>query len=255
MKNRIYIGLIFGIMSLSLVGCGGDKKTETKESETIIVETVAETFKTIGDETENENAFSLKVKNNTGLDITGVSIKLFDETEFPANMLVEDDTFAVNEERILYFADVDKETEETQSEDEKVMTPGYDIQITFADESVKVLHGFPFGDIAEGEICLEDEVAFVKYVSLSTGENVSTKDAELATKQAEEAAAQAVEEVYYEEDYWYEEDNSWYEEDDSWYEDDSSSWDDGSSGAADPVVPDAPAQDSDSCLGDGALTW
>ncbi len=250
MKKRIVAGIICGMMVLSFVGCGS--KEETKETETVITveETEAETFKTIGEEFTTEEGFSVKLKNNTGLEIVGVSVKLSEDTEFPANMLAEEDVFAVEEERMLYVANtVEDEAEETIDADEKLLTQGYDIQLTFADESVKVLHGFPFEDIAEGEICLEDEVAFVKYVSVSTNENVSTKEAELAVKEQEEAAAAVEEYTYYEEDdYWYEDD---YSSDDSWYEDDYTD----NSGTTDVVEPEAPAQDSENCLGDDALTW
>ena len=70
-----------------------------------------------------------------------------------------------------------------------MLNPQMDIQLTFEDQTSLILTAFPFGDVEEAQICLEDEVAFVQYESLSSEELVSTKEAELRIK--EEAAAQA----------------------------------------------------------------
>lgn len=253
MKKRFLAGVLCVAMACAFVGCGSKEETKAteKETETVVEETEIETFKAIGTEITTEEGFCVKLKNSTGLDIVGVSVRTFDEPEFPASMLAEEDNFVVGEERMLYVKSVEEETDAENADPEaKLLTQGYDIQLTFADESVKVLHAFPFGDITEGEICLEDDVAFVKYVSVSTKETVSTKEAELAVKQEEEAAA--AEEFFVEEDYYYEEDD--YYDDDSWYEDDyDASWED--SGSPDAAEPEAPSQDSDNCLGDDALTW
>ena len=62
--------------------------------------------------------------------------------------------------------------------------------MVFDDQSTLVLNAFPFTDIKEGEICLEDAVAFVKYKSVATKEEISTKDAELNIRAQAEAAAE-----------------------------------------------------------------
>ena len=92
---------------------------------------------------------------------------------------------------MLYFDSASVPTQAPAQEGEKLLTPGYHIQITMADGTNYVLNNFPFGDIEEGEICLEDGVAFVKYKSVSSGEDVSTKEAELTIKANNEAAAAA----------------------------------------------------------------
>lgn len=240
MKRRTIAIVLSFTMSMLLIACGNTE--ETVETETAVeteTETEAETYKTIGEETEE--AFCVKLKNSTGLDIIGVSVKLTEDTEFDVNLLAEKDVFAAEEERNLFYEAVANEnSDDTAEEDAKLMTQGYDIQLTFADESVQVLHAFPFEDIESGEIYLEDEVAYIKYISVSTGETVSTKEAEVATKQAEEAA----QEEEYVEDYTYNNDVSW---------GNSSSNNGTSSGST--VVPEAPTQGSEECLGDDALTW
>lgn len=262
MKKRIMNGMLICAATLLIFGC--EKKAETKaETESTVVETETETeteketYKTIGQ--EKEGGFSVKLKNSTGKDIIGVAVKLVENEQFPENMLASDDVFSANEERILFYEHNGNNTEETQqesNENDKLLTQGYDVQLTFSDGSTKVLHSFPFEDIKEGELCFEDEVAFLKYTNLSAKENVDTKNAELAVKQAEESEALAAAETEYSD---YVEDNSWYEEDDgaSWdnggYVDDGASWDNG--GSNEVYVPEAPAQGAEECLGDDALTY
>lgn len=260
MKKKIFAMVFVGIMAVSMFGCG--KKEETKatesteaatesESETE-TETEEETFKTIGTEKEGKNVFCVKLKNNTGKKITGVAVKLTDDEEFPKNMLAEKDVFEINEERNLFYetaSDTDGETESEETEGEgKLLTQGYDVQITFEDETVKVLHAFPFEDIKEGEICFEDEVAFIKYESVDTKQTVNTKEAELAVKKDEEEAAeaeQAAEETVYVED------NSW---DDGGYTDNGYVEPAPAEQPA-PVEQPAPAQGAEECLGGDALTY
>lgn len=248
-----------------IIGC--EKKTETKtetesvtvETETMETETEKETYKTIGQEKEAENVFCVKLKNSTGRDIIGVAVKLAENAEFSENMLDAEDVFSVKEERILFYESVENEASDIQkesSENDKLLTQGYDVQLTFSDGSTKVLHSFPFEDIKEGEICFEDEVAFLKYTNISAKENVDTKNAELAVKNAEESEALTAAETEYSD---YVEDNSWYEEDDgaSWdnggYVDNGASWDNG--GSSEVYVPEAPAQGAEECLGDDALIY
>ena len=252
-----------------MIGCG--KKEETEATESTIAETETETetperetYKAIGTEKESDTVYCVKLKNSTGKNISGVSVKTTDEAEFPENMLKDDDVYVKGEERNLYYevAENEKETEsvvEEASEEkgEKLLTPGYDVQITFDDGTSKILHGFPFDDIKEGEICLEGEVAFLKYKNVSAGAEVSTKEAELAVLEAEKAAETAATEAaeeYYEDNSWddggYYEDNSW---DNGGYEENYSGG--GDEGYVDNSVPEAPAQNADECLGGDALTY
>ena len=93
-----------------------------------------------------------------------------------------------------------EESETTENDgtgDEKVLEQGYDVQLTFEDDSTAELHAFPFGDIEKGDLCYADDVAYLTYTSIESKEQIDTKEAELAVKQAaeqkaaEEAAAQA----------------------------------------------------------------
>lgn len=75
------------------------------------------------------------------------------------------------------------------------------MQLTLKDGKTYVLHGFPFEDIKEGTVLLEDDIAYITYTSVSTKEKIDTKEAERATKEAEngEVSVQTEEKPTYEE--------------------------------------------------------
>lgn len=216
MKKLICCFLVIFMMSvLLLTGCGTGNESapevettsgsgsasaeleEEEEEEPLVPE--EETFLPIGE--EEEGAYQIKLTNSTGMDITAVSVKTTEEEEYPDNFLVEEDVFAADEVRYLYYlppVEEDAETEEVQPEeaddadeaDDRELTVGYDVQLTLADDSVYILHGFPFDDVEEAELLLEEDVIYLKYISLSTQETVETREAELAIKAQEEAEAQ-----------------------------------------------------------------
>ena len=204
MKRKVLIALcvcMIGVAGMTS-GCG-DKKEETP-----VVEEKEPELKTIGK--EDKEAFKVEIKNATGKTIKGIAIKQTDEESYPENMLEDGDVFTDQESRNLYYKapeDTTKETEEntedmaaeSEKAQEKELEQGYDIQLTFEDDSTAELHAFPFEDIEKGEICYEDDVAYLTYTSVASKEELNTKEAELAVKvaeqkAAEEAAAQAASE-------------------------------------------------------------
>ena len=61
------------------------------------------------------------------------------------------------------------------AETDKAINVGYSVQLTLADGRVIELTSFGFEDIKkEAELCFEDEVGFVKYVSKASGDEMST---------------------------------------------------------------------------------
>ena len=186
------VSLMFG-MAVLLGGCQGkndasDTNIEEKQKE--------EVLKNIGTESDGENVYKVVLENKTGKDIVGFSIKDSSMTEFPVNMLEENDIFENDEKRNLFYdatsaVEAAENQETVEDGNAKVLNPQMDIQLTFEDQTSLILTAFPFGDVEEAQICLEDEVAFVQYESLSSEELVSTKEAELRIKTEAEAAAQA----------------------------------------------------------------
>ena len=106
----------------------------------------------------------MKLKNATGKDIKDIKIKVSGHSEFAdvENLLEKEEIFAADEERILnYLPKLKEETEEKKEDTEKKEEPlVFDIQLTFADDTTAVVHTFPFGDIEEGEICMDGELAY-----------------------------------------------------------------------------------------------
>ena len=195
MKRKVLIALcvcMIGVAGMTS-GCG-DKKEETP-----VVEEKEPELKTIGK--EEKEAFKVEIKNATGKTIKGIAIKQTDEESYPENMLEDGDVFTDQESRNLYYKateDTTKETEEntedmaaeSEKAQEKELEQGYDIQLTFEDDSTAELHAFPFEDIEKGEICYEDDVAYLTYTSVASKEELNTKEAELAVKVAEQKAAE-----------------------------------------------------------------
>ena len=196
MKRKVLVTLCLCMIGLAgtVTGCG------SKKEETPVVEEEKKEpeLKAIGQ--EDKEAFKVEVKNATGKNIKGVAIKLTDEDAYPENMLEEGDVFADQESRNLYYKalekneneDVTEESETTENDgtdDEKVLEQGYDVQLTFEDDSTAELHAFPFGDIEKGELCYADDVAYLTYTSIESKEQIDTKEAELAVKQAAEQKA------------------------------------------------------------------
>ena len=204
MKKKNIITVLAIILCMSLfAGCSKKEESEKKKE-------LAEELKTIGSEVEGENVYKVALENKTGKDIISVSVKDSSMTEYPANMLAPDDAFVKDEKRNLFYDSTSaiEAAKAAQTDAAKaILDPQYDIQLVFDDQSTLVLNAFPFTDIKEGEICLEDAVAFVKYKSVATKEEISTKDAESniraqaeaaaeeARRQAEEARRQAEEEA------------------------------------------------------------
>ena len=202
MKRKVLIALCFCMIGVAGMTSGcGDKKEETP-----VVEEKEPELKTIGQ--EDKEAFKVEIKNATGKNIKGITIKQTDEESYPENMLEDGDVFTDQESRNLYYKVPEQSTEvseesaedtavESEGTQEKELEQGYDIQLTFEDDSTAELHAFPFEDIEKGEICYEDDVAYLTYTSVASKEELNTKEAELAVKAAaeqkaaEEAAAQA----------------------------------------------------------------
>ena len=191
-------------LSLALTACVVEEEetdaiteTETETATETEKETETETetepaLPVIGEEAEGENILTAKIKNGTGMDITGVSVKYPSLEEYPGSMLPGDEVFADGETRILYYDSTDAleadAAEKTDPED-KDGNIDYTIELTFDDETA-VLHNFPFGDAEEIEIHAKEDVVYLTYRSIATGEPVTTEEAERAIKVEEEKAQQ-----------------------------------------------------------------
>ena len=203
------------------------KADETSEAKT-------EELKTIGEkpEKETEGVLDVKLKNLTGKVVTGFAVKNEKDEKYPENFLKEDDKFAADEERELWFdtnkkdetADTEK-TDETKAKESEVQK--YNIQLTFEDGTTAEIHTFPFGDTEEAELHLEGSVAYLVFDSTSQKKSINTLDTEkaLAPTPTAAPAAQTTTESY---DY-----NESYDYDDSYDYDNSYDYDDSSDNSSD----------------------
>ena len=163
-KSKVLIAILAaGLCASFLFGCSSKEDT-TEKIDVEEAEEEEEELKVIGTKADGENIYKVTLENNTGQDIIGLSIKDSSMESYSDNMLAEDDPFVQGEKRELYYdSTAAKEAAANQTGDEStpVVTPQYDMQLTFADQSVLVLTAFPFDDTQEGQICYEDEVAFL----------------------------------------------------------------------------------------------
>lgn len=210
MKKLIsYFLLVFMIGVLVLSGCSSEKEIEVNSEEEVlssasfVEEPVEEVRPEVPAEdvlpligAEEEGAYKIRLTNHTGMDIKAVIVGAIEEEKSSDNLLAAEDVFVADEERYLYYKPVlepEKETPEGQTEeadDEETLDVSCDVQLILADDSVYVLHAFPFEDMEEAELVLEDNVIYLKYTSISTQELIETKETELAIKAQQEAEVQ-----------------------------------------------------------------
>lgn len=193
-KKILLIAMVLILAMAAAAGCGKKedtsaakttKTTDTKKVETKKTEEKQEILKTIGDKTDT--AFEVKLTNATGQDITGISIKNSGDETYPDNMLKNADKFGKDESRIVYYTSTKAKEEATETG--KIIPIEYTIQLTLADGTISELHGFPFEDIQEGKISLEEKLAYLTYKSVSTNQEVITLESEKAVKAQADAAA------------------------------------------------------------------
>lgn len=235
MKKKILTVLLAGAMCFSMTTAAFATEAETAVEETTEMKLLGE---------DAEGAFHVVLKNSTGKEIKEVKINVAGKVEYKdaENLLKEEEVFAAEEERLLCYAPVKAEETEEADQEKEPEIPVYNLKFTFADDTTAEIHTFPFGDIENGELHMEGEIAYLVFDSVSLKESVNTLETETKIaeeiKAAAEAAAAAAESYsndYYEDDYDY-----YYEDDgnDYYYEDNGS--DNGGGG-------------EDSCLDGGLL--
>ena len=180
------------------------------EKELHVPEIEAPKYKTIGTVSQGTNVKRTLLLNLTGKDIIAFAIKSTDEAAFGNKLLLEGDLFVLDEIRELYFDPSPakpQETGTTTSAETQTAAPGtqtqpetaasdtetnkkYDVQITFADWSVYVIHDLPFDDMKLGRLLLQNDILFLEYTSEETGEEIITRKQEYDIKAAEWQAYQ-----------------------------------------------------------------
>ena len=205
MKTKKKFLLFAAVLGVSILGTGCGQNTEEELEPEVKYATVGE---------ESEDAYDILLTNATGNVITGLSVKSSSQTGYPANMMSTDQKIEADETVQFFYTseyegginDVsssedsdtsDSDTGSDTSEEETApianaaINETYSLQVTFEDGTVKELTTFAVDDMKEADLMYEDEVAFVKYTSVSEEVEINTKETELAVK-ANKDAAQAV---------------------------------------------------------------
>lgn len=205
MKTKKKFLLFAAVLGVSILGTGCGQKTEEEKEPEVKYATVGE---------ESEDAYDILLTNATGNVITGLAVKSSSQTGYPANMMSTDQKIEADETvQFFYTAEYeggindvsssedsdasDSDTGSDTSEEETApianaaINETYSLQVTFEDGTVKELTTFAVDDMKEADLMYEDEVAFVKYTSVSEEVEINTKETELAVK-ANKDAAQAV---------------------------------------------------------------
>ena len=175
MKHRLFISVFLVLLlSLSLLTACGQKSAPADNEDTsaeTMTEDSGDSLKVIGIKTGSNT--SVILKNKTGQDIRDIAVKASTEEEYPAGLISASDALKNNESRIMYY---------TLSEDNNAT---YDVRLSLEDGTECVLHSFPFNDTEGCSIWL-DGVAYIEYLSNSTGNKENTRTVELNTLLAQE---------------------------------------------------------------------
>ncbi len=177
-KKLLQLGLSI-LCLFFIVGCGSSSNVTTSDPDSVSQLVLG---------TESDTALSIQVNNETGSSIKTFQIKTTDESEYSDNLIPSNVLFEQGQAAMLYYEPGEEETDETD----------YNVKVILQDGSSFELSTFPMRDMKESvTLHLSKSVVFIKYVSLESGESVSTLDIEVEAKEkrdAEEAAKKKDEE-------------------------------------------------------------
>lgn len=169
--------------------------TEATETTEATEATTEEELAVLGTEAVGDTVYVIELTNATERNITEFTISTDDGETYSDNYLEDDDTYAADETRILYYdtaADTEEESVDDASSTDEEELPEITVHLVFDDETTADVHVFPYTDMEAATLLLdEDGVAYLKYTSLETEEDVETLEDELAYLEAEEETTEA----------------------------------------------------------------
>ena len=180
---------------IALPACGGNQQSDSQQDQPA-EETVAEPeseLKTIGTASDADGVYKVDVTNETGKAITSITYKFDDEEAWGNNLLADGDSFAADEERLMYVDLSSRPDAVSKASTDGTLTyPAIAVEITLEDGTVADLHEFPLDGVQNLAIKADGTVYYVEYTLDGSSDTVSTQADEQGIYQAlQNAAAEA----------------------------------------------------------------
>ncbi len=180
---------------IALPACGGNQQSDSQQDQPA-EETVAEPepeLKTIGTASDADGVYKVDVTNETGKAITSITYKFDDEEAWGNNLLADGDSFAADEERLMYVDLSSRPDAVSKASTDGTLTyPAIAVEITLEDGTVADLHEFPLDGVQNLAIKTDGTVYYVEYTLDGATDAVSTQADEQGIYQAlQNAAAEA----------------------------------------------------------------
>lgn len=171
-------------VSMLLTGCTSNAKNDKKKT------AKKEELALIGTKATGKYVYKLEAKNESGKNITSLTIYDSGTNTTTANLLKANDVYKNNEKRELYY-DAKQAIDKASANSDKELNPDYAINLTFDDQSTAVLHNIPFDDMKDMQIKYDqtNTLYYISYQSKNNKKTQSTDQSEISLK--EEAATKA----------------------------------------------------------------
>lgn len=142
-------------------------------------------LKVIGTKTGAKNEYEMVISNQTGAALEKLAIKDITGSEFEGNLLEKTAPFDNEEQGLLYFTPTSEETTDTSEDPEAwAVVSGYDLSFTTKEGQDYVIHSFPFDEAKEVTLFIDGSIAYLEYVSTTTGDSISTLEMEKAMNES-----------------------------------------------------------------------
>lgn len=192
---QLFLVPLTAAVLIALPACGGNQQSDSQQDQPA-EETVAEPepeLNTIGTASDADGVYKVDVTNETGKAITSITYKFDDEDAWGNNLLADGDSFAADEERLMYVDLSSRPDAVSKASTDGTLTyPAIAVEITLEDGTVADLHEFPLDSVQSLAIKTDGTVYYVEYTLDGATDAVSTQADEQGIYQAlQNAAAEA----------------------------------------------------------------
>ncbi|MBP3913016.1 MAG: hypothetical protein J6D14_01240 [Lachnospiraceae bacterium] len=141
-----------------------------------------EGLKLIGEKVEGKNVIRKKITNATGVDITGFFFRDQWMEDWPDNMLSSDDVWKDMETRYLYY----DPTETLERAKDYGEAAKLRMLVLFGEDGDGILRYLPLEDMSDIQLMRDDDVFYLKYVSIKDMSEKSTERLEKGLEEEED---------------------------------------------------------------------